>query len=520
MKLAKMKRHFLILIFIKLYLASNAQYIITGDDPSSIHWRQINTSNFQVIYPSEFEVKAQQTAFILNKVYDYAGQSLKHKPHKISVILHNSTLISNGMVSWAPKRLEMFTTPSQDIYAQDWLEQLAIHEFRHVVQVDKISSELPNIFKIILGEQAAALVTGAYLPFWFIEGDAVATETSLSNSGRGRLPSFEMEIKAQILEKKIYSYDKAYLGSYRDYVSDYYQSGYQIVAGIRSKYGTDTWSNVMHYIARKPLSINAFSEGLRKSTGSNPVSLYTEIFDSLKNKWKKEDESLVKNDFKKITKNHNAYASYRYPYFVSDSTIFSVKYSINDLVRFVLLYIDGKEKIIFTPGNLTEESVSVADNKVFWIEIKPDLRWTNKELSLLRIYNLKNGKIFEKTYSEKLFSPVLSVDRKYLACVKIDKKNNCSIMLLSPETGNIIKEIPSPDNLLFITPSWDEKSNELFSVVLGAQGKSLVKFNPFTDKITYLLPFSNNNLIRVYKETIMFSIIALKAELTIYLYLT
>ncbi len=228
----KMKKHFLIVFLITFYFASNAQYIMTGDDPAKIRWRQINTTNFQIIYPSEFETKAQQTASILNKVYDYAGQTLKHEPHKISVILHTSTIISNGMVSWAPKRLEMFTTPSQDIYAQEWLEQLAIHEFRHVVQIDKISSELPNILKIILGEQAAALIVGAYLPFWFLEGDAVATETALSSSGRGRLPSFEMELKAQVLDKKNYSYDKAYLGSYRDYVPDYYQLGYQLVAGF------------------------------------------------------------------------------------------------------------------------------------------------------------------------------------------------------------------------------------------------------------------------------------------------
>ncbi len=470
---------------------------MTGDDPSRIKWRQINTANFQVIFPSEFETKARQTASILNKVYDYAAQTLNHKTCKISVILHTHTLMSNGMVSWAPKRLEMFTTPPQDIYAQDWLEQLAIHEFRHVVQIDKISSDLPDIFKIILGEQAAALVVGAYLPFWFIEGDAVAAETALTNSGRGRLPSFEMDLKAQFLDKKIYSYDKAYLGSFRDYVPDYYQSGYQMVAGIRSKYGANIWSNVIHQIARNPLSVNSFSAALRKNTGNNQVYLYNETFDSLKNKWKQEDKSLIKTDFKRITIENSTYINYRFPHFVKDSIIFAVKYSINDLVRFVLVSPDGKEKRIFTPGNLADESVTVSDNRIFWIEIKPDLRWTNKELSLLRIYNLNTGKIFDRSYKEKLFSPTLSADRKYLACIKIDEENKCSILLLSPETGDIIKEIPSPQNLLFITPCWDEKTNDLYSVVLGSEGKSLVKFNPFSEKITYLLPFSNNNLVRV-----------------------
>jgi hypothetical protein len=491
-----MKHFTLILLFTALYLVPKAQYITTGDDPASIHWRQINTSNFQVIYPSEFEAKAQHMAFLLNKVYEYAGQTLNYNPHKISVILHTHAVISNGMVSWAPKRVDLFTTPPQDTYAQDWLEQLAIHEFRHVVQMDKIASELPNIFKILLGEQAAAIVVGVYLPFWFLEGDAVVAETALSNTGRGRLPSFGMELKALALDKRIYSYDKAYLGSYRDYVPDYYQTGYQLVAGVRSKYGADTWSNATHYIARNPLSIVAFSKGLRKKTEKNQVGLYDEIFNNLKAKWKHEDEAQVKSNFEKVTKEQDFFTSYRFPYFVNDSVIFAVKYSINDLTRFVLVYPNGKEKRIFTPGNLSDESVSVTDNKVFWIERKPDTRWSNKEVSLLRICNINEGTIFQKVYNEKIFTPVLSKDGQYLACVKVDDKNNCSILLLDPGTGKIIKDVPAPDHLYFITPSWAEKENELLAVALGSKGKSIVKINPFTGEISYLLPFSYNNLVR------------------------
>jgi len=228
-----MKRLLLFLLIAGFPQLISAQYYVQGVDPSGIKWKQINTTNFQIIYPSDFEAKAQKVAVILNKVFNYAGYSLKTKPHKISVILHTSTIRSNGFAAWAPARVEFFTTPDQSIYAQNWLDQLALHEFRHVVQIDKIGTELPSIFKIILGEQAAAIAIGAYLPFWFLEGDAVAAETALSNSGRGRVPSFEMELKAQCVEKGFYSYDKAYLGSYKDYIPNYYQFGYQMVAGVR-----------------------------------------------------------------------------------------------------------------------------------------------------------------------------------------------------------------------------------------------------------------------------------------------
>ena len=262
-----MKRYLFFLFFLNMSYFAVAQYYVLGDDPAGIHWKQINTTNFQIIYPSSFEIKAQRMANILEKSYLFAGKTLQHQPAKISVILHTNTVRSNGFVAWAPSRVELFTTPFQDIYAQDWLEQLAIHELRHVVQIDKIDSELPGILRIILGEQAAALAIGLYLPFWFLEGDAVATETALSHSGRGRVPSFEMELKAQSIEKGIFSYNKAYLGSYKDYIPDYYQLGYQLVAGIRSKYGPESWSTILSRVAHKPLSLNAFSAGIKQVTG-------------------------------------------------------------------------------------------------------------------------------------------------------------------------------------------------------------------------------------------------------------
>lgn len=491
-----MKRYLLILFFALLPYLLIAQYYSVGEDPSGIRWRQINTTNFQIIYPTDFEIKAQRMASILEKVYHNAGLSLQHQPRKISVILHTSTVRSNGFAAWAPARVELYTTPGQDIYAQDWLEQLAIHEFRHVVQIDKIGTELPKIFKIILGEQAAALAIGAYLPFWFLEGDAVVTETALSHSGRGRVPSFEMELKAQSVEKGKFSYDKAYLGSYKDYIPDYYQLGYQIVAGVREKYGADSWSKVLNHVARNPLSINAFSSGLKKVTGKNQAGLYNEIFTDLKDTWTLKDKSIEKTEFKIITKSKSGYISYRYPHQINDSTYFAVKYSLDDLTRFVSIGPKGEETVIFTPGNLFEESITYRHGKVYWIESKPDIRWTHREFSQLRILDTTTGKITEKKYRQKIYAPCLSADGLKLAAVKVDNDNRCSIVLLSPQSGEILKEIPMLKDLFVITPSWAENNSELFAVILQSKGKSLAKINSVSGDVGYLLPITYNELMR------------------------
>ncbi len=115
-----------------------------------------------------------------------------------------------------------------------------LHEFRHVVQIDKINENLPELIKLILGQQGTALVFGVHLPWWFIEGDAVVTETALSKFGRGRFPSFLMEHQAQVVEKGVFSYDKAYFGSYRDFVPNHYKLGYYLVGGSRAIFGSES----------------------------------------------------------------------------------------------------------------------------------------------------------------------------------------------------------------------------------------------------------------------------------------
>ena len=478
---------FLIILILLPYCAS-AQYFVVGQDPASIKWREIKTDNFQIIYPSDYEAQAQRVAHIFEKVYNYSGYTLKHQPKKISVILHTKTIKSNGFVAWSPSRVELFPTPNQEMYSQEWIEQLAIHELRHHVQIDKIESELPAIFKILLGEQASSLVIGAYLPFWFLEGDAVVTETAQSRSGRGRLPSFSMELKAQLDEKGIYSFDKAYLGSYKDYIPDYYQLGYQIVSNIRNQNGGEVWGKVLSHIARNPLSLNSLSRGLKLATGHNQDEHYLKIMNNLKTSnpfgFDVQNDTISTN--KLLVKRSKFHTSYRYPYYVDDSSFVALKTSLDKIPSFVLVDRNKNEKKLFSPGLILEESVSYSDGKIAWIESKSDARWENRERSLLRILDIRKGTVWEKTYRDKLFAPVISPDGKRIIAVKFDDLEQCSIVLLSIEEGKILKEFKAIKTNTYFTPSWSVDQKFVYAVELGSKGKSIIRINLNTREIKHL----------------------------------
>ena len=467
---------FVLLSFILINTA-NAQFFQTGQDPSRIRWRQINTDKFQIIYPEEFDKEAKRLTFVLSKVYDYGTKTMNFNPRKISVVLHTRTVKSNGLVAWAPKRIELFTTPHQQIYAQDWLEQLALHEFRHVVQLDKIQSELPFLLKLILGEQAAAIVTGAYLPFWFLEGDAVVTETALSNTGRGRLAAFSMEYRAQLTEKGKYSFDKAFLGSYKNFVPDHYKLGYWMVGKSREKYGAQIWSDVVHKIGNQPFSITPLNSILKKKTGMNSKQLYNQIFDDLKTSWQ---EDLTQNSVNRnsvVSPTVKNYTDYLYPEFYKDSFIVAYRTSIDDIGRFVLISLDKTEKVIYTPGSVFEESVSMKDQLIIWAERRADIRWSHADRSIILVYNIETKTRHEIVSENKLFSPVISPDLKSFAAVEVDPGNHFFLSIFDINSGKLLERFHTNDNQYFFTPCWDEKGEKLYFVSLSTQGKYLASFN-------------------------------------------
>jgi len=480
-----MRKLFLVLILLVDIAIVNAQYFQTGQDPASIKWRQINTTNFQLIYPDYFEQQAQNLAHVMKKVYAYPYKSVQYKPKKISIILHTQTVQSNGLVAWAPKRSEFYTTPHQRIYSQDWLQQLAIHEFRHVIQIDKINTELPKIIKILLGEQGTAGVFGLYFPWWFIEGDAVVTETALSKSGRGRFPSFLMEHQAQVVEKEIYSYDKAYNGSYKNYVPNHYQLGYYLVGGARHKYGTQFWEPVLDRVGKKPFSLNPFNKALKNKTGLNKVELYNSVFDSLRNTWMDQDQNFEFVKYKIRSPKKKTYTSYRYSHWVNDSITISYKTSLKQIPAFVAIDNSGKEKKIVNPGIIFDESINYRGDWIVWSEKIPDLRWSHSGQSYIQLYNYSTGEKQKIKTEDKAFAPSISPNLKNVVVVEADFSSNYYLSVYNVINGELLYRFQTDNNNYFFSPDWINEE-EVIAVVLFNEGKRLVKVNFRTNKMLIL----------------------------------
>ena len=463
-----------LLIFLGSIQPSHGQYFIWGQDPASLKWRQILTPNFRLLFPADYEEQAAYIADVLEYTYDAGSKTLGHRPRRVPVILHNHTVLPNGFVSWAPARLEMFTTPPQSLDGHDWLEGLAVHEFRHVVQVDKLNQGLTRVLTYLLGQQATGIVLGLYVPLWFLEGDAVVAETGLTHGGRGRLPRFEQGLRAQVLQEGIYSFEKATLGSLKDHVPNHYELGYQLVAGVRAEYGVQVWDEVISHVGRRPHTIVPFSRSLKEQTGMGRVGLYKHTMKRLDSIWSRQKNMTAFTAADHVDHKKRLFTHYQYPVFLDDASLLVLKNAMDDIPRVVRLGLDGREEVLFTPGQLNAHPISTNGRLVVWSEYRRDPRWHHRSWSEIYIYDITTGHKRKVTSQTRYFSPAVSPDGTRIAVAEATTGNDYSIVVIDAETGEPLNRYHSPSNDFLMTPSWHANSQTIVAVALGEEGKRIV----------------------------------------------
>ena len=191
-----MKRIFLLILLALACTAMRAQFSLTGSDPSWVKWRQIKTPEFKIIFPEGEDSLAWVYGEWLEKSKTEVSRSSgltigKNYKGRIPVVLHSFNTEPNASVAWAPKRMDVFTSP--DPYNPTpipWEKLLSLHEGRHVSQMHAGISGPHRVMHYIFGEMYAGALAGIYPGPTFLEGDAVVTETALTKSGRGRQASF------------------------------------------------------------------------------------------------------------------------------------------------------------------------------------------------------------------------------------------------------------------------------------------------------------------------------------------
>ena len=189
--------------------------------------------------------------------------------------------------------LSGFEAPGAELF-DEWVlgrraasraDQLALHEYRHVLQNSNFRKGLSKVFYYLGGELGQAAITNIAVPDWFWEGDAVVTETALSKQGRGRLPAFFEDFRALTLADKRYSYMQIRNGSYRRFIPDHYATGYLMTSYGRKAYRQNFWRDVTDDAVRYRRLFYPFSQSLKHRTGKNAAAFFAASLEDYKRQW-------------------------------------------------------------------------------------------------------------------------------------------------------------------------------------------------------------------------------------------
>ena len=491
-------------------VATNAQSLpVLNQTPARLRWYRLTTPHFRVLFPDGFDTTAQRTAQRLESLYEPVSASLNRRPRSISVLLQNQTTYSNGFVTMFPRRSEFSAAPPQSpglLGTLDWLDLLTVHEFRHVVQNDKALQGYGRVLYTLLGNTGLQfpLLT---VPDWFAEGDAVSTETLLSTSGRGRIPNFDLGMRANRLTGRQFNYQKAVNGSYRDNVPNHYVLGYFLTTYAKRTYGPDVWSRVLDRNYRRFPWPFAFSASLKNETGMRVESLYQKTMDDLTETWRKQQESLTitpATTFPVRVEQARAkvpvFTNYQYPQFLTDSTVLCVKSGLGDAPRLVLLDKKNREKRVFVQGFPNDPGMlSATSAKACWIEFGYDPRWGQRIYSNIRLLDLATGKLTrlpnKQTAHRARYTVVaLSPDNAKLVVVENTDRYKTRLVVLDARSGKILNVLPNPDNDFYQQPRWQSDNRTIVAVVLRSGKKTIQRIDSQEGTRTDLLPRANENL--------------------------
>ena len=445
-------------------LPAAAQFYSQGSEPAGTRWRQITTPDYKVIFPKGLDSLARVYADLLERVKYSVGATAGYYPNQeyrkpLPVILHPNTAHANGMVSWTPRRMELFTTPSFSLHdSYPWPDHLVIHESRHVAQMQFVNARQYRPYSYVIGELFAGAASSIYGESAFYEGDAVAAETELTDAGRGRSAAFLEYYRTAFREGDIRNYWQWRYGSIKKYTPDYYTIGYIRSAGMRSVYGAqDFTARYYERIFRKPAwpwPLFNYQKTVREVSGKKDREVFAEIVDTLRQRWHRDE--LARAPFmpsEQLTPKARRHIEYTSPSLM-DSTLFAIRSGLEYTPELVSVAPDGSVKALSRFAYSTSRlRVSDALHRLYWSEIVADERWELKSYSEIW-YCGPDGWHHRLSRRTRWYNPSVSPDGWRLAVTEYPVQGGSSLLVLDAVSGEVLARYDAPAGLQVIESAW------------------------------------------------------------------
>lgn len=240
-----MKKHAALVLILGLGLAFDAEG--RPYDPS-LTFSTLETPHFLVHFHEQEEALAREAARLAEAAHAKLVPLLGHTPReKTHVILVDVDDSANGWAIALPYNTIELRAASPDArsalhQADDWLWNLIVHEYTHILHTDAIGGP-SRVFNTLFGK---ALSPNAAWPRWFLEGLAVWTESELSTGGRLRSSLYDLQLRTHLLEDEALSLQElTHLPLSYPRLGTRYLYGGRFIDFIARRHGTDALANII-----------------------------------------------------------------------------------------------------------------------------------------------------------------------------------------------------------------------------------------------------------------------------------
>ncbi len=256
-------------------------------------WKTVETEHFVIHYYEPLLDVARRVAAVAEYAHTVLTPVLKHKPtEKTQIVITDDTDGANGFANTIPRnRIRLYSSaPSADSTLNDhddWLFNLASHEYVHVLHLDSIGG-LAKFYNKIFGKTWSP---NHVQPRWVIEGIATYEESKRTSSGRTRNSMFDMQLRAVTLAEKRLELDAVSHGP-RTYPrgTAAYLYGSHFLKYIFDRYGDDKLAEMSWAYGSNPIPYS-LNRTIKRVTGKTFVELYDDWRDHLRDKYSMQVEA-------------------------------------------------------------------------------------------------------------------------------------------------------------------------------------------------------------------------------------
>lgn len=479
-----------------IFFSSLLQAQTLGLLPYPTKWQELKHDSLSVIYPEGFDSTATRVASLMLTMASADPITTKGRYKPIQVILQPYTNQSNGYVRLAPYSSEFFLQPYENPFylgSLPWADLLAIHEYRHVQQVNAVNTGISHVVKVLLGEIAFAGMYGLAVSNWLREGDAVAAETKWTPQGRGRLSRFTLPFYEKSRQHEKWKYYVLRNGTYKQNVPDHYPLGYLMTRYGSQAFGEATWDTIFRLTPRMSPVYDPFSGVVKKFYGHSNRFLYEDALDFYGELWRSQQDETTSYDFVPLSSQakENAFFDMRYPSVDQSGMIYTSITTFDSIAAIYSIDSAGRRTSIVRQGQQTDACFDVSPQKLVWTELRRDPRWLRKNSNVIVVYDSTTGKKKDIKADKGYYMPSLDASGSLIVALHTDPNGRFALHILDAETGERIQALPNPENLYIAYPAFDSTRQFVTASARNAEGKMcLIEQDIQSGTIRSLTPYS------------------------------